>query len=159
VNRAVSWDITPVPLGAEVPLSAMHGACFPEGPWDAATLERILALAGGFGYLHGSATVPRIYPGARSRRRSGDSVDGVLPQWRRHGVGRALMDAVIAKTERDGLGSIVLEVATENEPARRLYAAYGFVQVGRRPGYYRQSGGRADGLILRRGIVGEPSST
>ena len=81
---------------------------------------------------------------------------GVLPQWRRRGIGRALFDAVVAKAKHDGLGSIVLEVATENTAARALYAAFGFVQVGRRPGYYRQTGGRADALILRRGISGEP---
>jgi ribosomal-protein-alanine N-acetyltransferase len=155
----MSWEITPVPLGAEVPLSAMHRACFPDGPWDAATLERILALAGGFGYLvwHGETPVGFIL----ARDLAGEveilSV-GVLPQWRRRGAGRALMDAVVARAERDGLGSIVLEVKTENKAARRLYAALGFLQVGRRPGYYRQLGGRADGLILRRSITSEPSS-
>ena len=160
MNRAVSWDIIPLPLGVEVPLSAMHRACFPEGPWDAATLERILALAGGFGFLAWRRDSPLGFILARDLAGEVEILSiGVLPQWRRRGVGRALMDAVVAKAERDGLGSIVLEVATENEPARRLYAAYGFVQVGRRPGYYRQSGGRADGLILRRGITGEPSST
>lgn len=155
----MSWDITPVPLGAEVPLSAMHRACFPEGPWDAATLERILALAGGFGYLAWRAESPVGFILARDLAGEVEVLSvGVLPQWRRRGVGRALMDAVVAKAERDGIGSIVLEVATENAAARRLYHAFGFVQVGRRPGYYRHSGGRADGLILRRGNTGEPSS-
>jgi [ribosomal protein S18]-alanine N-acetyltransferase len=155
----MTWDITPVPLGAEVPLAAMHRACFPEGPWDAATLERILALAGGFGYLAWHAESPVGFILARDLAGEVEILSvGVLPPWRRRAVGRALMDAVVAKAERDGLGSIVLEVATENAAARRLYAAFGFVQVGRRPGYYRQSGGRADGLILRRGITGEPSS-
>lgn len=155
----MSWRITPVPLGAEVPLSTMHRACFPEGPWDAATLERILALAGGFGYLAWHTDNPVGFILARDLAGEVEILSvGVLPEWRRRGVGHALMDAVVAKAERDGLGPIVLEVATENAPARRLYAAFGFVQVGRRPGYYRQSGGRADGLILRRGITGEPSS-
>lgn len=155
----MSWDITPVPRGAEVPLSAMHRACFPEGPWDAATLERILALAGGFGYLAWHAENPVGFILARDLAGEVEVLSvGVLPAWRRRGVGRVLMDAVVAKAERDGLGSIVLEVAAENAAARQLYAAFGFVQVGRRPGYYRQAGGRADGLILRRGITGEPAS-
>jgi ribosomal-protein-alanine N-acetyltransferase len=153
----VSWDITPVPIGAEVPLSAMHRACFPEGPWDAATLERILALAGGFGYLAWQGDAPVGFILARDLAGDVEVLSvGVLPQWRRRGVGRALIDAVVAKAEQDGLGSIVLEVATENAAARALYAAFGFVQVGRRPGYYSQSGGRADALILRRGSAGEP---
>ncbi len=153
----MSWDITPVPIGAEVPLSVMHRACFPEGPWDAATLERILALAGGFGYLAWQGDAPVGFILARDLAGDVEILSvGVLPQWRRRGIGRALTDAVVAKAERDGLGSIVLEVATENAAARALYAAFGFVQVGRRPGYYRQAGGLADGLILRRGSSGEP---
>ena len=155
----MSWNTTPVPLGAEVPLSAMHRACFPEGPWDAATLERILALSGGFGYLAWHSDDPVGFILARDLAGEVEILSiGVLPQWRRQGAGRALMDAVVGRAERGGPGSIVLEVKTENEAARRLYAAFGFVQVGRRPGYYRQSGSRTDGLILRRGIAGEPSS-
>ena len=153
----MSWDITPVPIGAEAPLSVMHRACFPEGPWDAATLERILALAGGFGYLAWQGDTPVGFILARDLAGDVEILSvGVLPQWRRRGVGRALIDAVVAKCEQDGLGSIVLEVASENAAARALYAAFGFVQVGRRPGYYSRAGGRTDGLILRRGGSGEP---
>ena len=153
----MSWNITPVPIGAEVPLAAMHRACFPDGPWGAATLERILTLAGGFGYLGWQEDAPVGFILARDLAGEVEVLSvGVLPQWRRRGIGRALIDAVVAKAERDGIGSIVLEVATENTAARALYTAFGFVQVGRRPGYYRQTGGRADALILRRGITGEP---
>ncbi len=67
---------------------------------------------------------------------------GVLPAWRRRGIGRALLDAVVAEAGARGIASIVLEVAADNEAARRLYAALGFVQVGRRPRYYRRAGGR-----------------
>jgi len=135
----------------------MHRACFPDGPWDAATLERILTLAGGFGYLAWQEEAPVGFILARDLAGEVEVLSvGVLPHWRRGGIGRALFDAVVAKAEHDGLGSIVLEVATENTAARALYAAFGFVQVGRRPGYYRQTGGRTDALILRRGITGEP---
>src|SRR5438445_11620773 len=98
-------------------------ACFPDGPWDAATLERILTLAGGFGYLAWQEDIPVGFILARDLAGEVEVLSvGVLPQWRRRGVGRALIDAVVAKAERDGLGSIVLEVAAENEAARRLYA-------------------------------------
>jgi ribosomal-protein-alanine N-acetyltransferase len=155
----VSRHITPVPTGAAVPLSAMHRACFPDDPWDAAALERILALVGGFGYLAWQGDTPVGFILARDL---GGEVEvlsvGVLPHWRRRGIGRALIDAVVTNAEQGRLGSIILEVATGNEAARRLYAAFGFVQVGRRPRYYRQLGDRADALILRRGVTGEPSA-
>jgi len=145
--------IAPAPTGAALPLSAMHRACFPEDPWDAAALERILALAGGFGYLACRGDAPAGFILARDL---GGEVEilslGVLPRWRRRNIGRRLLDAVVAEAERRCASSLVLEVATENEAARGLYAAAGFVQVGRRPRYYRSTGGRADALILRRGI-------
>lgn len=155
----MSQPITPIPTSAAVPLSAMHCECFPDDPWEAPVLERILALSGGFGYLAWQGNTPAGFVLARDL---GGEVEvlsiGVLPQWRRRGIGRGLIDAVIAHAESAGIGSIVLEVATQNEAARRLYAAFGFVQVGRRPRYYRQMGAGADALILRRGIAGAPTA-
>jgi len=49
----------------------------------------------------------------------------------------------------------VLEVAADNDVARRLYARYGFRQVGRRPRYYYRSGAVVDALILRCGVASE----
>ncbi len=156
---AVSRHITPIPTSAALPLSAMHRACFPDDPWDAAALERILAMSGGFGYLAWQGDTPAGFILARDL---GGEVEilslGVVPAWRRGGIGRALVDSVMAEADRRHIGTIVLEVATGNEAARRLYAAVGFVQVGRRPRYYRHTGGQADALILRRGITGEPSA-
>jgi ribosomal-protein-alanine N-acetyltransferase len=153
VSRHIAPVIAPVPAGAAVPLSAMHRASFPEDPWDAAALERILALSGGFGYLAWQGDTPAGFILARDLCGEVEILSlGVLSAWRRQGIGRALIDAVIAEAERRRAGSLVLEVATENEAARRLYTAVGFVQVGRRPRYYRRASGRADALILRRGI-------
>jgi ribosomal protein S18 acetylase RimI-like enzyme len=138
------------------PLAAMHRACFPEDPWDAPALDRILTLSGVFGYLACQSGEPAGFIVARDL---GEEVEvltfGVLPETRRHGVGRALLDAVFAETRRRALGSVVLEVAADNEAARRLYADSGFLQVGRRPRYYRRPAGTADALILRRGIKSE----
>ena len=151
----MNQPITPIPTGAAVPLAALHRACFPEDPWDAPALERILALAGGFGYLAWQGETPAGFILARTLAGEVEVLSiGVLPEWRRRGIGRGLIDAVIGEAARSGVGSIVLEVATENEPARRLYAAFEFIQVGRRPRYYRQTGAGADGLILRRAIAG-----
>ena len=45
-----------------------------------------------------------------------------------------------------------LEVEENNTPARKLYARAGFREVGKRPGYYAQSGGKG-ALVLRRDLV------
>jgi ribosomal-protein-alanine N-acetyltransferase len=65
-------------------------------------------------------------------------------EWRRRGIGLELMlgliDAALEKEARH----ITLEVRSENEPARRLYARLGLAPVGVRRGYY----GDDDALIL-----------
>ena len=43
---------------------------------------------------------------------------------------------------------LYLEVAEDNESARRLYATYEFVQVGRRDGYYRRRDGSVAALTM-----------
>ena len=150
----MSWRIAPVPINAAVPLAVLHGTCFPDDPWDAAALERI--LAGSFGYLAWQADSPVGFILARDLGTEIEVLSlGVLAQWRCRGIGRGLIEAVVAEAKRRNSGAIVLEVATENAAARRLYANADFVQVGRRPRYYqRRTGGRGDALIMRRGIAG-----
>ncbi len=84
---------------------------------------------------------------------------GVVPHRRRWGIGRQLLEAACRLSAQSGAARIFLEVATDNSPARALYAAAGFVEAGRRPGYYPRPGGaRCDALILRRPLAGpEPS--
>jgi ribosomal-protein-alanine N-acetyltransferase len=155
----VSRTVAAIPAGAAEPLSEMHRACFPEDPWDADALGRILALSGAFGRLVWEGDTPAGFVLARDL---GGEVEilslGVLGLWRRRGIGRALLLSVVAEAERRLAGSLVLEVANGNEAARRLYAAFGFVQVGRRLRYYPSRFGRADALILRCAIPTNPNS-
>lgn len=51
----------------------------------------------------------------------------VVPEVRRHGVGKALLKEIIARArEMEGLEQLMLTVNAENEPARRLYRSMGF---------------------------------
>lgn len=66
----------------------------------------------------------------------------------RRGIGRALLEALLAEARRRGAGPVLLEVAVDNVPAQRLYAGYGFEPVGVRRGYYQPS--NKDALVMRR---------
>ena len=152
MNRAIA----PLPAGAAEPLAALHARCFPEEPWDAAALGRILALSGGFGRLAWQGDVPVGFALARDL---GDECEilslGVVPEYRRRGAGQALLSAVVEEAARLGRPSVVLEVAADNRAARALYAAAGFVAVGHRPRYYRRENQIIDALILRCPVPGE----
>jgi [ribosomal protein S18]-alanine N-acetyltransferase len=66
----------------------------------------------------------------------------------RHGIGRRLLEALLAAAARRGTPTVLLEVAVDNEPAQRLYAEYGFSTVGVRRGYYQPT--NTDALVMRR---------
>jgi [ribosomal protein S18]-alanine N-acetyltransferase len=78
----------------------------------------------------------------------------VAAEWRRRGIARRLMDAVLEHVARRGVREIFLEVRPSNHEARRLYERYGFVAIGRRKNYY--SSPREDALVLRREVVPGP---
>jgi [ribosomal protein S18]-alanine N-acetyltransferase len=63
---------------------------------------------------------------------------GVAPAHRRYGIGRALVEQVLALFRHDGVRKVYLEVRESNAAARRLYDRLGFAEVARRPRYYRR---------------------
>lgn len=69
----------------------------------------------------------------------------VDPDRRRQGVGRALLEELIASERQGGVETFQLELAAGNAPAFALYAAVGFVVVGRRARYYPDG---EDALLL-----------
>jgi [ribosomal protein S18]-alanine N-acetyltransferase len=72
----------------------------------------------------------------------------VAEAWRRRGLGRRLLEVVLALMPEVGVRELFLEVRVSNEAARQLYEAYGFAEVGRRKNYYDRP--REDALVLRR---------
>jgi ribosomal-protein-alanine N-acetyltransferase len=68
------------------------------------------------------------------------------PAWRRLGIGAQLVVELIAAAAKRQAEAVTLEVRDSNHPARMLYAAFGFEDVGARPGYYADN--REDARIL-----------
>ena len=61
----------------------------------------------------------------------------VLPPFRRLGVARKLMDAMVDFAVENKAAAVTLEVRESNRPARNLYESYGFTAEAVRKGYYR----------------------
>ena len=66
----------------------------------------------------------------------------------RSGIGRLLMDELLAHARAHGATHTLLEVAADNAAAQRMYDSYGFHVVGVRKGYYQPS--NTDALVMRR---------
>jgi ribosomal-protein-alanine N-acetyltransferase len=71
----------------------------------------------------------------------------VDPEVRGRGFGSALLDAALAEAGRRSVKTVYLEVRASNHQARALYDSRGFMEVGRRRGYYRRP--VEDAVILR----------
>ncbi len=72
----------------------------------------------------------------------------ISPDYRRQGIGEKLVLALVEELKKLGNHCLSLEVRLSNTPARTLYEKLGFLEVGRRPNYYRNP--KEDALILRK---------
>lgn len=89
------------------------------------------------------------YVGSQSVDDEADMMNlAVLPEARCRGIGEALCSRLIQDLKARGVRSLTLEVRASNTNAIRLYTKLGFIQVGRRPGYYRNP--KEDALILKK---------
>jgi [ribosomal protein S18]-alanine N-acetyltransferase len=129
----------------------------PEGEgWSAEWVARMLALPGAVAAL---ALVHDQEPvGFALSLPAGEALDiaaiGVLGARRRRGVGRALLLRVEEFARASGARRLMLEVAEDNDPARAFYARAGFVECGRRRGYYRARPGGLprDALVFSKAL-------
>lgn len=69
------------------------------------------------------------------------------PDFRRCGLARRTLARLCAEAAVRGILTLTLEVRESNSPARALYAAEGFREVGRRRGFYALP--REDAIIMQ----------
>ena len=60
----------------------------------------------------------------------------VKPEFRRQGIGHALVSVILGRFHRDGIRQVFLEVRESNDAAIFFYQRLGFHQMGRREAYY-----------------------
>lgn len=77
----------------------------------------------------------------------------IAPSWRRHGLGRDLLDHCLARACDHGADSVFLEVRTSNLVAIALYHSEGFVDLALRRDYYPARQGREDALIMKKTLA------
>ena len=100
------------------------------------------AVANTLKLLADGATIPFI---SRYRKEATGGLDEVQianvatkEEFRRCGVGSALMDALTKMSKKADAEVITLEVRSKNVPAISLYEKYGFVTVGVRKNFYKK---------------------
>lgn len=135
-------------------LAALHAEAFAgqsEELWTEKSLRELLAMPGALALLALQGGQPAGFILLRQAADEAEIITlAVQPQLRRLGVARRLLTVGLAKITGRGAQQCFLEVADNNVAARGLYASAGFVEVGRRPDYYRDAAGSPRDAILMR---------
>jgi len=77
----------------------------------------------------------------------------VLPEQRRRGIGRGLLEEALAQGRAQGARQCWLELRASNAGALAFYRAQGFEESQRRPRYYRQP--EEDAIVCVRHLAAE----
>ena len=73
-------------------------------------------------------------------------------------IGRQMLLLLLDRARQAGMDDALLEVRPSNWLAISLYQSMGFVEMGRRRGYYQADGGREDALVLKLSLA-QPQPT
>ena len=130
-------ETRPTVPGDAKAIAAAEKAIFPD-PWSEQDILSVISTEGGICYTAVSDGAVVGYLIGRQISPEGEIYRiATLPDFRRRGIAYKLLDKAIRCEREKGLESTFLEVREKNLPARRLYESYGFVEIGKRNGYYK----------------------
>lgn len=152
-ERETTTDIAAVPVGPgdAAVLAPIHAASFVLA-WNEASLARLLGAdaATAFAAFSGYERTPLGFVLAFAAAGEAEILTITVAQsHRRGGIGTKLLRALVEQLAEDGVERLFLEVAADNSAAYGLYRRLGFVETGRRKGYYQRDNTAAvDALTL-----------
>lgn len=151
------------PIGVEGfrVIAALYALAF-DDPWPEPSVRELLSVPGTWGLIALKSVPPESdHPddpvGFILARIVMDEAEilsiGVPPQWRKAGIGRALLAVALNRVQENGANKVFLEVGKDNPAAVALYSHMGFKQVGLRKKYYRRSDGTLiDAFVMQKGL-------
>ena len=136
--------------------ASIHGKCFAHS-WSSCEIETMTTSANSIAHAAVDGRAGGVLGFIISRKVLDEAevlTIAVDPEYRRQGVAAALLEVHLSAMAMDRVRHLFLEVDQANVPAKALYARFGFVEKGRREGYYRtEDGNRATALIMRKDVI------
>lgn len=127
------------------PVRDIEALCYPT-PWSRESFT--YALGGGYRCI--GAADGRELAGFLIYSRVEDEVHilnvAVHPRYRQRGVGARLLEWLHGRERTAGAQVVFLEVSRDNLAAQKLYAKFGYQQIGTRKAYYHDN--KEDALVL-----------
>ena len=121
--------------GAGVPFSVEDEAAYIASMEN--SRDNLMLLAKDGETIVGNASLSRM-PRRMSHR--GDFSVAVAKAYWNKGIGRALLEKVIAFAEENDFSVIDLQVRSDNQGAIHLYEKYGFRKIGSHPAFFKING-------------------
>jgi ribosomal-protein-alanine N-acetyltransferase len=136
------------------PIASLHAASFRRG-WSEDEIEQLLTDRSVVAHR---AMIGNKFAGFIISRMAADEAEiltvAVASNYRGRSIARGLLRYHLGRLMAFGVRKVFLEVEEGNAPALRLYRRAGFVEAGRREGYYPKTAGKAAGaLVLRRDLA------
>jgi ribosomal-protein-alanine N-acetyltransferase len=149
----VSISISTPDMAADI--ATLQNQCFPNARWTDSEIRKLLgeSMSLSLVAINGEGDMEG-YILSRLVGDEGEIVSiGVRVETRGYGVGRCLVQAVLAEAKMRGARTIFLEVAQKNMAALRLYRGFEFSEVAIRERYYRLSDDTYDDAIVLRNTL------
>lgn len=151
-DRGGATIIRPMTLEWSRDAAAIHKDFFAR-PWGVAEIDDLLRQSGVVADIATDGPAKKIFGFVISRVLAPEAellTIAVARSRQGSGVGKALLAAHLARLAAQRANHVFLEVDEGNAAALSLYRAFGFREVGKRPGYYPgKDGARATALVLR----------
>lgn len=130
-------------------LAALHETSF-DHPWSRAEMEELLASPGVKAVVMSEEGEPAGFALIRAVAGEAELLTiCVRPEFRRLGLGAALLEAGEAQAAAEGAARLFLEVSEANASAVALYERAGYRRCGLRRGYYRDA---SNALIMDKAL-------
>jgi len=146
------------PLDSVV-IAALHRLAFEGRPefgevWGPDAVSQILSMRGTGGFLASHEDAPAGFILLRRAAEEAEILSlAVVGPYRRQGLARRLLSAVLEDLVASEERRLFLEVSEENLAALALYETADFLRAGRREAYYRAfNGRRVAALVLERSL-------
>ena len=138
-------------LGDVSAIAELEKICFSD-PWSENSIASEVENPLSYWLVAEVDSIVAGYIGSQTVLDASDMMNlAVSPDYRRQGIGQALVNALVEHLQQSKVIALLLEVRVSNGPAIALYESLGFEQVGRRPKYYHNP--REDALILRKELA------
>lgn len=127
-------------------VAELEKLCF-STPWSAQSLELLTREGIGMGVVYLQEGKVVAYGGMLCVVDQGQITNvAVHPEYRRRGIGRAIVGALLKHAVNEKFEEVTLEVRKSNEAAQAMYRSMGFRAIATRSGFYSKP--CEDGVIM-----------